>query len=107
MEKNVGVYKSPMYESMKAEKNKIRIRLKNADNGLKQTGKTITNFQVAGADRKFLEAKAEIKGNNIVVYHTSVKNPVAVRFCFDDTAMPNVFNKEGLPLAPFRTDNWI
>jgi sialate O-acetylesterase len=104
--KNVGIYKSPMYESMQVEKNKIRIRLKNVDNGLKQTGKGLPHFQVAGEDRKFVEANAEIKGKDILVYHKAVKNPVAVRYSFDNTSMPTIFNKEGLPLAPFRTDNW-
>jgi sialate O-acetylesterase len=104
--KNVGAHKSPMYESMQVEKNKIRIKVANAVNGLKAITQVIPHFQIAGEDRKFVEARAEIKGNEVLVYNKSVKNPVAVRYCFNDTSIPNVFNKEGLPLAPFRTDEW-
>jgi sialate O-acetylesterase len=80
--------------------------VENADNGLQVKGKTITGFQIAGEDHQFVDATAQLKGNEIIVSSKAVKNPVAVRFCFDDTSMPNVFNKEGLPLAPFRTDTW-
>jgi sialate O-acetylesterase len=45
-------------------------------------------------------------GNTILLSSKLVKTPVAVRFCFDDTTMPDVFSTEGLPLAPFRTDKW-
>jgi sialate O-acetylesterase len=43
---------------------------------------------------------------NVILSSKNVKNPAAVRFCFDDTSMPDIFSNEGLPLAPFRTDNW-
>jgi sialate O-acetylesterase len=104
--KKQGIYKSPMYESMKIEKDKIRLSFENATNGLQVRGKTITGFQIAGQDQKFVEASAQLKGKEIIVFSKAIKNPAAVRFCFDETSMPNVFNKEGLPLAPFRTDNW-
>jgi sialate O-acetylesterase len=104
--KKQGIYKSPMYQSMKAEKGKIRVSVENADNGLQVKGKTITGFQIAGEDQKFVDATAQLKGKEIIVSSKAVKNPVAVRFCFDETSMPIVFNKEGLPLAPFRTDTW-
>jgi sialate O-acetylesterase len=60
---------------------------------------------VAGADQKFVPASAKIDGKTILVSSKEIANPVAVRFCFDDTSMPDVFSSEGLPLAPFRTDN--
>ena len=101
----VGEYKSPLYESMKVEKDKIRLRFTHAD-GLKSTGKTPVKFLIAGEDRKFVEATAKIDGTTVIVSSKTVKVPVAVRFCFDDTSMPDVFNGAGLPMAPFRTDNW-
>jgi sialate O-acetylesterase len=104
--KKQGIYKSPMYQSMKVEKGKVRLSFENADNGLQLRGKTITGFQIAGEDHQFVDATAQLKGKEIIVSSKAVKNPAAVRFCFDETSMPNVFNKEGLPLAPFRTDNW-
>jgi sialate O-acetylesterase len=101
-----GIYKSPMYESMKVEKDKIRVKVENATNGLEVKGKTITGFQIAGDDRKFVDATAQLQGKEIIVSSKAVKKPVAVRFCFDESSMSNIFNKEGLPLAPFRTDTW-
>ena len=69
-------------------------------------GKAPTDFTIAGADQKFLPAIAAIDGNAVVVHSDDVKEPVAVRFAWYDTAMPNLCNKEGLPASPFRTDQW-
>lgn len=98
-------YKFPMYKS-RIEKEKIRILLENADNGLMSKGKEITEFYIAGEDRKLLPAQAKTEGNTIVVWNKSIQNPVAVRYCFTNTAIPNLFSKEGLPLNLFRTDHW-
>jgi sialate O-acetylesterase len=105
-QQNIGEYKSPFYESMKIEKDKIRVSFSNASTGLKCTGKTPVKFMIAGEDKKFVEATAKIEGSTVVVSSKLVKTPVAVRFCFDDTSMPDVFSMAGLPMAPFRTDNW-
>lgn len=103
---NVGAYKSPAYQSMQIEMNIVRLNFSNVMTGMKCTGKTPAKFQIAGDDQKFVEATAKIEGNTIVLSSKLVKTPVAVRFCFDDTSMPDVFSSEGLPLAPFRTDRW-
>lgn len=103
---NVGAYKSPSFESMKIEKDKVFISFGNATNGLKCTGKTPAKFLISGDDQNFVPATAKIEGNTIVLSSKLVKTPIAVRFCFDDTSMPDVFSVEGLPLPPFRTDNW-
>lgn len=102
---NTGAYKSPLYESMNIEKGKIRLTFSNVPTGLKSTGKAPQKFLVAGDDYIFAEATAVIEGKTIVLSSKQVKNPVAARFCFDDTSMPDVFTSEGFPLAPFRTDN--
>jgi len=103
---DVGAYKSPMYKSMEVEKNKIQLSFSNIPDGLKCSDKKPGKFLIAGADKNFVEAIAKIKGNEIVVYSKLVKTPVAVRYCFDNTSIPDIFSKEGLPLAPFRTDSW-
>ena len=103
---NVGAYKSPSFESMKVEKDKVLISFSNATNGLKCTGKTPAKFLISGDDQNFVPATARIEGSTLVLSAKTVKTPVAVRFCFDDTSMPDVFSAEGLPLAPFRTDKW-
>jgi sialate O-acetylesterase len=102
----VVAYKSPVYQSMQVEGDKIRIKFDHVLTGLKTAAKTPSQFLVAGEDREFVPAIAEIEGKTIVVSAKEMNNPVAVRFCFDDTLMPDVFSNEGLPLAPFRTDNW-
>jgi sialate O-acetylesterase len=103
---NIGAYKSPVYQSMQVEKDKIRLSFSNVITGLKSTGKIPMQFLIAGDDQKFVPATAKIEGSTIVLSSKLVKVPVAARFCFDDTSMPDVFSAEGLPLAPFRTDKW-
>jgi len=102
----IGAYKSPAYQSMQITGNKIRLTFKNVITGLRSTGKTPSQFLVAGPDQIFFLAGAKIEGKTIIVSSKKIANPVAVRFCFDDISMPDVFSSEGLPLAPFRTDNW-
>ena len=64
-------------------------------------------FEIAGEDKKFYYAKAEVKHNQVVVYSDSVSNPVAARYGWaDDMPEVNLYNKELLPASPFRTDTW-
>ncbi len=104
--KNIPGFKSPLYKSMGIEKDKVKIEFDYAENGLMAKGKTLTNFLIAGADKVFVPANAIIKGNSVIVSSKTVKQPVAVRFGFTSAAMPNLFNKEGLPVNTFRTDDW-
>jgi sialate O-acetylesterase len=67
---------------------------------------TPTEFLIAGADQNFLPADVKMEKDRIVLSNKQVSNPVAARFSFSNTGMSNVFNKEGLPIIPFRTDNW-
>lgn len=104
--KPVKGYESPVYESMKIEKDKIRISFKYAESGLMTKGKLPTEFYIAGEDRKFIPATAKIDGNTVLVWSKEVKNPVAVRFGFTNSAMPDLFSKDGMPVNLFRTDDW-
>lgn len=99
-------YKSPVYEKMEQRNGKIVVYFKNAENGLKVNGGKATQFYIAGADKQFWPADVKIVGNTAVVSAKAVKQPEAVRFSFTNTAISNVFSKEGLPVTPFRTDNW-
>ncbi|MBK9390684.1 MAG: sialate O-acetylesterase [Bacteroidetes bacterium] len=99
-------YKSPMYESMKTEKSKIRISFQNVPNGLVMKGDELLHFEIAGSDKVFVPASAKIDGNTVIVSAKGIKAPEAVRFSFSNDAMGNIFSKEGLPVAPFRTDSW-
>jgi len=100
------IVNSPIYKSHTVEKDKIVISFDNAANGLVCKDKELSQFQIAGEDKMFVTAQAKIVGNTIVVSSKSIKNPIAVRYSFNNTAIGNVFNKEGLPLNLFRTDDW-
>jgi sialate O-acetylesterase len=100
------VYSGPVYQAATIDGNKIAISFTNTGSGL------ITNdseepgeFAIAGADKKFVWAKAKIEGDKIVVWSDEVANPMYVRYAWADNPVnPNVYNKEGLPASPFRTD---
>lgn len=66
----------------------------------------LTGFGIAGADKKWIWAKSEIDGNTVVVFSDAVPNPVAVRYGWDNNPDCDLYNKEGLPASPFRTDDW-
>jgi sialate O-acetylesterase len=101
---NRGPYKSPVYTSHTIEKAAIRINFENVPTALVAKGGALSDFQIAGADGNFLPAIARIEGKTVLVYNTSLKEPKNVRFGFTNTAMPNLFSAEGLPVNLFRTD---
>jgi sialate O-acetylesterase len=103
----VAVYKNPKYKKLDISKGKINLYFDNAPNGFMVKGDSAaTEFLIAGDDKNFLPADVKLEKDRIVVSNKQVPNPVAVRFSFSNTGMSNVFNKEGLPIIPFRTDNW-
>lgn len=99
-------YSGPLYRGMRIDKNKIIISFDHTDGGLVARDGPLTDFQIAGSDSVFTDADAKIKDNTVVVTSKKIKNPVAVRFAFTNTAEPNLFNGAGLPASCFRTDNW-
>ena len=97
-------YSGPIYKAMKVEGNKAILTFDHGD-GLKSLdGKPFTWFTIAADDKKFVEAKAEVVGNTVLVSSDGVANPAAVRFGWHETAEPNLGNGAGLPASPFRTD---
>jgi sialate O-acetylesterase len=102
-------YSGPVYQSYKTDGNRIILSFSHADNGLRAKDKYgyLKGFQIAGSDKKFYFAKAVIEKNQVVVYSDSVANPVVVRYGWaDDMPEVNLYNKEGFPASPFRTDTW-
>ncbi len=100
------VYSGPLYKNYKIEGDKIIISFDHAE-GLKTCDeKPPTYFEIAGNDKVFYPAEAEIINDKIVVSSAKVKNPFAVRFAWSNTAQPNLCNASELPASPFRTDNW-
>ena len=96
----------PKFKSFTINKNKVNIRFTTTGK-LTSKAKSPANFQLAGDDMQFYPAVAKIeKDGSITVSSKEVKTPVAVRYCFTSDAMPDIFDVNGLPLIPFRTDKW-
>ncbi len=94
----------PLYQSYKVNKGEIEISFDHTDNGLVCKGSALTHFEIAGADKQYAPAIATIKGNKVVVKAKTIKEPLYVRFAWDNIAVPNLFNKEGLPASSFTTE---
>jgi len=113
------VYTGPTYDSMKVDGNKIVISFKNIGSGLvigtapwtpsgqiPPVADELKGFAIAGDDKKWVQANAQIVGDTVEVSSDQVPNPVAVRYGWADNPPCNLYNQEKLPAAPFRTDDW-
>ncbi len=100
------VHSGPLLQSASVEGNKIILSFSHTGSGLvTNDGEEPAEFAIAGADKKFIWAKAKIEGNKVVIWHESISSPVYVRYAWADNPVnPNLYNKEGLPASPFRTD---
>ena len=99
-------YSGPLYESMRVEGKEIRINFAHVGSGLQAKGETLQGFTLSGADKKFHRAVARIDGDSVVVSSAEVDAPVAVRYAWGDSPECNLYNREGLPASPFRTEDW-
>ena len=107
-EENV-VYSGPLFQSMEIVDNTANLSFGNTGSGLMATGgEELHSFAIAGADGKFVWAEARIEGSGkVVVWSDQVPHPVAVRYAWaDNPESANLYNQEGLPASPFRTDDW-
>jgi len=113
------VASGPLFREMAMEGSKVRIRFDSVGaglavgvkNGLEPVKLTpeqpLRCFAVAGADRRWVHATARIDGKEVVVSSPEVPQPVAVRYAYcNDPEGANLYNREGLPASPFRTDEW-
>lgn len=96
----------PLYKDMKIVDNKIILNFDYAEKGLISKGGDLKGFKICGGDKVFVDAKAEILGNSIEVYKDGMQKPIAVRYGWADCVDVNLYNKEGLPASPFRTDEF-
>lgn len=98
-------YSGPIYQRMSVAQGKIKLQFDHAA-GLQAKGGPLREFTIAGPDSVFRPAQAVVEGNAVVVWNDAVPQPVAVRFGWRKSPMPNLFNAAGLPASPFRTDAW-
>ncbi|MFZ4057847.1 MAG: sialate O-acetylesterase [Ferruginibacter sp.] len=102
-----AVASGPQFEQYSISVNTITIQFKQAGKGLLCKGKKLAHFAIAGSDQQFVWADAEIKGNSVIVSSKAVAHPIAVRYAWADSPVDaNLYNKEGYPAVPFRTDDW-
>lgn len=99
----------PLYRNFTIQGDKVRLQFDHTGNGLKtRDGGELKHFQITGADKKWVWAKAKIEGDEVLVWHDTVKQPVGVRYAW--AAWPqdaNLINAEGLPASCFRTDDFL
>jgi sialate O-acetylesterase len=100
------VYSGPIFQSSKADGNKIIITFDHVGSGLiSNDGEELRWFAIAGADKKFVWAKTKIEANTVIVWNEAIASPMYVRYAWaDNPDGANLYNKEGLPASPFRTD---
>jgi sialate O-acetylesterase len=99
-------YSGPIYESMKVEGDKIRLHFRHADSGLVAKDGQLVGFTIAGEDQKFHSAQAKIDRDAVVVHSDQVARPAAVRYAWLPFPQANLWNGDGLPASPFRTDSF-
>jgi sialate O-acetylesterase len=102
------IYSGPTFQSVEIAGNKAVITMNTHGSALAVHSKYgyLEGFTIAGEDKKFEWAKAVVDGNKITVYSDRVAHPVAVRYGWANNPGGNLFNTEGLPAVPFRTDSW-
>lgn len=101
-------YKNPTYKSFQVKDSTLVVSFDNLEMGLNSFGKELTNFEIAGEDKVFYPAVAKIKSKQVILTAPEVKKPVAARYAYMNypSGKGFLYNTAGLPVLPFRTDNW-
>lgn len=99
-------YASPVFDTLAIKGNTAIVAFENVPNGLTSFGKELTCFEIAGADKHFYPAKAVLKQKSVTLSAPEVKEPVAVRYAFQNFVVGDLFSTDGLPVSSFRTDDW-
>ncbi|MBN2584699.1 MAG: sialate O-acetylesterase [Planctomycetes bacterium] len=100
------VYSGPVLHQWQAKGNSAAMRFDHIGGGLMVRGEKLKGFAVAGPDKKFFWAEATVKRDQVIVTSDKVSDIKAVRYAWADNPECNLYNKEGLPAVPFKTDDW-
>jgi sialate O-acetylesterase len=101
-----GEWSGPLYRAAAIDGSRIRVEFDHVGRGLVARSATLGGFEIAGHDRCFVRAEARIEGSTVIVSSPSVPAPAAARYAWDDDPEVSLFNADGLPASPFRTDDW-
>ena len=96
----------PLFKSLKINKNEVQVFFTNTKKGLDTFGRELSDFEVAGADSVYYEAKAVLKGGRVSLTCDKVPEPRYVRYGWKGWFEGSLFNCDGLPVSSFRTDNF-
>jgi sialate O-acetylesterase len=99
-------YSGPVFDKAVSDGSAMRVHFFFAGEGLTASGKPLQSFELAGADKVFHPAVANISGDSVIVRSGAVPKPIAVRYAWRNAPDANLFNGAGLPAAPFRSDSW-
>jgi sialate O-acetylesterase len=96
----------PLYTGATFKDGAAIVQFEHVGRGLEARDGELKGFAVCGDDRTFVWARAEIVGDKVVVSSPEVPKPVAVRYGWADCPVVNLWNKDGLPASPFRSDSF-
>lgn len=99
-------FSGPLYRGMTVQGSKVVLSFDHVGKGLEAREGELKGFAICGDDKKFVWAKAEVVGDTVVVSSPDVATPIAVRYGWADCPVVNLWNKDGLPASPFRTDDF-
>lgn len=99
-------HSGPIYHSMTIRGNEAVLNFQHVEQGLEARGGPLLGFTIAGEDRKFHNAAARIEADKVIVWSDAVREPKAVRYGWAKNPIANLWNKDGLPASPFRTDDF-
>ena len=102
---SVPATSGPLPKDHKIRKSDVVLSFQHTEGGLVARGGALKGFLIAGADQQWKPASATIEGDTVVVSHSSVTEPVSVRYAWDSNPQGNLYNGAGLPASPFRTDD--
>ncbi len=102
---NKLVYSGPIYKSMDINGNKVKIEFDHVGSGLVAKNGKLDGFAIAGKDGKFVWANGKIDGNTIILWSNEIEHPTTINYGFGRNPITSLYNKEGLPASPFRTND--
>lgn len=100
------IHSGPMYDSMTIAGHKVILTFTHIGRGLCAKAEPLAGFAIAGVDRRFVPAYAVIRGTSAEVWSPQIAAPVAVRYAWHPNPRCDLYNRDGLPAPPFRTDDW-